>query len=63
MRETNIMDNYNCKTQAYEKVCEENEYELEKNDAYCCGKSCKFERSYRKSGEMYRDYILKDDLP
>ena len=34
MRETSIMDNLNCKTQAYARVCEENkeELELEKND-------------------------------
>ena len=41
MRETSILDNSNCKTQAHARVCKENkleeltlELELEKNDAY-----------------------------
>ena len=35
MRETSIIDNKNCKTQAHARVCEENKLEeLEKNDAY-----------------------------
>ena len=29
MRETSIMDNLNCKTQAHARVCEENKLELE----------------------------------
>ena len=33
MRETSIVDNLNCKTQAHARVCEENKKELEeKND-------------------------------
>ena len=35
MRETNIMNNLNCKIQAHAKVCEKNKLEeFEKNDAY-----------------------------
>ena len=34
MRETNIIDNLNCKTQAHARVCEENKLKLEENDAY-----------------------------
>ena len=35
IRETSIMDNLNCKTQAHARVCEENIEELErKTDAY-----------------------------
>ena len=35
MKETSIMDNLNCKTQAHARVCEENKLELEEqNDAY-----------------------------
>ena len=28
-----------------------------------CGKRCKFEGSYRKSGEIYQDDIVKGDSP
>ena len=71
MRETSIVDNKNCKTQAYARVCKENkleelELELEKkqrllNQFY--GWRCKFEGSYKKNGELYQDDILKDDSP
>ena len=68
MRETSIVDNKNCKTQAHARVCEENkleELELEKNDAYWInfvveGASLK---DHIKRVEMYQDDILKDDSP
>ena len=49
--------------QAHARVYEENQ--LEKNDAYWNNFAVKgkFEGSYGKSGEEYRDDILKDDSP
>ena len=32
MRETSIVDNLNCKTQAHARGCEENKFEEKKND-------------------------------
>ena len=55
--------------QAHAKVCKENklEWELEEKK-WCllkqfCGWRCEFEGSYRKSGKVYQDDILKDDSP
>ena len=34
MKETIIMDNLNCKTQAHARLCEENKLELEEKNAF-----------------------------
>ena len=61
MRDTSIIDNLNCKTQAYTRVCKENELEKMTPIETIL---CEFEGgSYRKNGEEYQDNILKDDLP
>ena len=59
------MDNYNCKTQAHVRVCEE-KLELKEKMTPIeinCDKRCEFEGSYIKSGETYKDDILKDLSP
>ena len=68
MRETSILDNEKCKTQAHARVCEENklleELELEKKQRLLnqfCGYRYEFEGSHRKNGEAYQDDVLKDD--
>ena len=59
------MDNFNCKMQAHARVCEENKLKENKRRILkqFCGERCKFEGSYRKSGETYQDDIPKDDSP
>ena len=49
--------------QAHAKVCKENKLKLEKMTPIeiICGKRCKFEGSYKKSGDTYQDDILNDD--
>ena len=70
MRETNVLDNLNYKTQAHARVCKESKIELELEENYdgywdnkLCGKRSKFEGSYRKSGETYQDDTLKNGSP
>ena len=58
MRDTSIIDNLNCKTQAYTRVCKENEL---KKITPIETILYEFEGSYRKNGEEYQDNILKDD--
>ena len=62
MRETSIVDNKKCKTQAHARVCEE----IRKKRCLLnqfCGYRYTFEGSYRKNGEAYQDDVLKDDSP
>ena len=58
------MDNLNCKMQAHARVCEESKLE-EKTIPIetILWLRCKFERSYRKSGEAYQDNIPKNNSP
>ena len=65
MRETSTMDNLNCKMQVHARVGKENKLEELELERYLlkqfCGKRYELEGSYRKSGEMCKDDILKDD--
>ena len=59
------MVDYNCKTQAHARVCEENNEELEEKTMpteTIMQLKVEFEGSYRKSGEVYQDDTLMDDL-
>ena len=60
------MDNLNCKMQAYARVCGENKLEEKKYDTYWSNfvvKGASLNDHNGKSGEVYQDDNLKDDLP
>ena len=49
--------------QAHARVCKENKLEKTTPIETILWLKVEFEGSYRKSGEVYQDDVLKDDLP
>ena len=62
MKETSMMDNYNCKTQAHARVHEENK--SEKNDAYWNNLAVKVQawRIIYEEWETYHDDMIHHSI-